>query len=218
MLQTPRTQPACFKGLQNSFQSGRGGPLTSPLGDEVEDVREMVVSRCGEDHVCVFFCFVCLFFCSVLEVFFGPSSSCCFCFSSFRSFFGCATSQSFLMDYFCGMLIGDSRLACIFFQEKVAIDRVKLLKKLGPKRLDDLEGKSAGFFVGCFTPCFFGLLKHDLPKMGGKIWIFVLFFLNLNFGEEGNNTNDFVLQKPWLTWTMKSWLVNEGILILGLMK
>ena len=58
------------------------------------------------------------------------------------------------------------------FQENVAIDRVKLLKKLGPKKL---EGKSAGFFF-CFTPCFFGLLQHDLPKMGGRIWIFVFFF------------------------------------------
>ena len=101
--------------------------------------------------LCVFFFVLFVwFFVQFNRVFlFGPSSTSCLLFLFFKLqifFWMCNFPQSFLMGFFCGMLISDSRLACIFFQEKVAIDRVKLLKKLGPKRLEDLEGKSARIF------------------------------------------------------------------------
>ena len=62
------------------------------------------------------------------------------------------------------------------FQENVAIDRVKLLKKLGPKKL---EGKSAGFFFVSLH-AFLGCFNMTCQKWGEGFG-FSCFFFELKF-------------------------------------
>ena len=122
---------------------------------------------------CVCFCFV-LFVCFFVQFsrFFWPFFELLFLFFKLQMYFGCATSPIFSY----GLSLRDADKwepfgVHFFFQEKVAIDRVKLLKKLGPKRLEDLEGKSAGLFLVVSTPCCFGL------PVWGKRFGFSCFFL-----------------------------------------
>ena len=96
---------------------------TLSVGDEVEDVREMVASRCGEDHV--FFAF---FFFSFQLV--GSFELPYFFWFKLRSFWICNFLQQFLMDFF-GMLI-----VKFHFKNKLVNFRGRLPQKSDAPRRD----------------------------------------------------------------------------------
>ena len=187
---------------------------------------------------CVCFLLLCVFgfLFSLTEVFFGPSSRfVVFVFQASDLFLDVQLPQQFLMGFLLrGMLdrwqpFGvfltkfqrwKSRPALCFSRNMWPLIGWNFSRNFGPKkqvfgsRLQGWLESQRDFFL-FHSMIFFGLLQNDLPKMGEKIWIFVFFF---DFWRGRKQANDFVLQKPWLTWTIKSWLVNEGILILWLMK
>ena len=150
--------------------------------------------------VCLFFCFVCLFFCSVFEFFLGPSSSCWSLFLKLQIFiFGCATSPIFSYGLF--LRDADKWQPLHFFPGTCG--------HWSGETSQETWAQKVGWKVSVFLVSlhvFFGLLQNDLPKMGGKIWIFV--FIKKN-GEEGKKQiilcfKNLGWHEPWNPgWLMK---------------